>query len=140
MSGILRDIKGYWGIFRHIETNSELWVTLAYRTMPYSGPWPIYQKHLQKPVKKLNPLSANSTKWSNALKKTLIFSISGLHFLFWEYLGEKKCKMFYCRTFFLVFLTKRLSKFLSYTKPSLLLKFLTTSALRYDAFCKNATS
>ena len=44
--------------------------------------------------------------------------------------------MFLCRAFFLVFLMKYLSKFLSSMKPSLPWKFLATSALRYDTFYK----
>ena len=45
-SGILRDIKGYWGTFRHYwgvwshnQKYLELCVTLAYTTMPYSESW-----------------------------------------------------------------------------------------------------
>ena len=45
-SGRLRDIKAYWDIFRHycgilshIQACSELCITLAYKTVPYSEPW-----------------------------------------------------------------------------------------------------
>ena len=41
--GMLRGYLGifsyYWGIFSHIQTYSELCVTLAYTAVPYSKPW-----------------------------------------------------------------------------------------------------
>ena len=69
-SGILRDIKAYWGIFRrywgvwsHNQTYSELCVTLACATMPYSEPWLIYNwRHLQKSAKHIR-WTAYSVPW-----------------------------------------------------------------------------
>ena len=66
-SGISRDIKAYWGIFRHwgilshIQTYSKVSVALAYITMSYSEPWHIqYLRHLQKLVKRI--------RWSGIIR------------------------------------------------------------------------
>ena len=69
-SGILRDIKAYWGIFRHYwglwshnQTYLELCITLTYTTMAYPEPWLIWKlRHLQKPVKHVRWL-AHSEPW-----------------------------------------------------------------------------
>ena len=67
---ILRDIKAYWGIFRrylgvwsHNQTYSELCVTLACATMPYSELWLIHNwRHLQKSAKHIR-WTAYSVPW-----------------------------------------------------------------------------
>ena len=52
--GILRHfhiLRHYWSMLSLIPTYSELCVTLAYTTVPYSEPWHVYNsRHLQKPV------------------------------------------------------------------------------------------
>ena len=69
----MRDIKTYWrilrhyrGILSHIQTYSELCVTLPYTTVPYSEPWHIKNlRHLQKPVEHV--------RWS-CIFRTLAYS------------------------------------------------------------------
>ena len=88
-SGILRDTKVYWGIFRHYwsvwshnQKHLELCVTLAYTTVPYSEPWLILNQCMFK--------SLSNMKNNHAYSETpgiirIVYSRIFIHFL--GYLG-----------------------------------------------------